>query len=209
MIGLLQDLRYALRQLRRSVAFTVFAVLVTALGIGATTAMFSVIHAVLIEPLRYRDPEQIALLSNSVTPVRFEELKSASRSYSALGAMGLAALGIFSVIGYAVSQRTREIGVRIALGAKHWQVIRLVVRQGAVLAASGIAIGLVGAISLSRFLSSLRFETRWLLLFDVRPSNSAIYLAVPGFLGLLALAGSYLPARRAAEVDPVVAWRYE
>jgi putative ABC transport system permease protein len=161
MIGLLQDLRYALRQLRRSVAFTVFAVLVTALGIGATTAMFSVIHAVLIEPLRYRDPEQIVLLSNSVTPVRFEELKSASRSYSAQGAY------------------------------------------------AGVIEQMVGAISLSRFLSSLRFETRWLLLFDVRPSNPTICLAVPGFLGLVALAGSYLPARRAAEVDPGVALRYE
>ena len=124
-------------------------------------------------------------------------------------AMGLAALGIYSVISYSVSQRTREIGVRIALGAKRWHVIRLVVRQGAALAASGVAIGLLGAIGLSRFLASLPFEMRWLLLFDVRPSDPTIFLAVPGFLGLVALAGSYLPAWRAAKVDPVVALRYE
>jgi hypothetical protein len=87
MIGLLQDLRYALRQLRRSVVFTVFAVLVTGLGIGATTAMFFVIQAVLLEPLRYRDPERIVLLSKSVTPLRFDEMQSASRSCSASAAL--------------------------------------------------------------------------------------------------------------------------
>jgi putative ABC transport system permease protein len=86
MSGLLQDLRYALRQLRRSPGFAVFAVLVMALGIGSTTAMFSILHTVLLKPLAYRDPERLVILSRQITPVRFDEMKAASRSYSDLGA---------------------------------------------------------------------------------------------------------------------------
>lgn len=129
-------------------------------------------------------------------------------SFAAL-ALGLSVLGIYSVISYAVSQRTREIGVRIALGAKQWEVVQLVVWQGAVLTVFGVAIGLLAAFGLSLVLSRLPFEMRWLLLFDVRPTDLTIFLTVPTLLGLVALVGSYIPARRAAKVDPLVALRYE
>src|SRR5919197_2847388 len=86
MVGLLQDVRYAVRQLRKRPEAALFTIAVMALGIGATTAMFSIIHAVLLKPLDYRDPDEIVLLSKGVTPVRFEEMKRASRSYSELGA---------------------------------------------------------------------------------------------------------------------------
>ena len=86
MNGLLQDIHFALRQMKRNLGFTFFAVIVMALGIAATTAMFSVIHTVLLKALPYRDPEQIVLLSKSVTPVRYEEMKAASHYYSDLGA---------------------------------------------------------------------------------------------------------------------------
>ncbi len=86
MAGLLQDIRYALRRMRKSPGFTSFAVIVMALGIAATTAMFSVIHTVLLSPLPYREPQQIVLLSKGATPVRYEEMKTASHSYSDLGA---------------------------------------------------------------------------------------------------------------------------
>ncbi|MGA8274550.1 MAG: ABC transporter permease [Candidatus Sulfotelmatobacter sp.] len=85
MNGLVQDVRFALRRLGKSLRFTLFSVAIMALGIGATTAMFSVIHGVLLRPLEYRDSVRIVLLSKQVTPVRFDEMKVASRSYSALG----------------------------------------------------------------------------------------------------------------------------
>jgi len=86
MTGLIQDLRYAVRQLRKNPGFALFAIAITALGIGATTAMFSVIHAVLLKPLAYRDPDKLVLLTKGITPVRFDEMKAASHSYDGLGA---------------------------------------------------------------------------------------------------------------------------
>src|SRR5437763_11224971 len=85
MNGLLQDLRYAVRQLGKNPGFALFAIAITALGIGATTAMFSVIHAVLLKPLEYRDPDRLVLLTKGITPVRFDEMKASSQSYCGLG----------------------------------------------------------------------------------------------------------------------------
>ena len=81
-----QDLRYAARTLRRDRSFALLAIVILAVGIGATTAMFSIIHAVLLEPLAYQDPDRVVLLTRGITPVRFDEMKAASRSYTELGA---------------------------------------------------------------------------------------------------------------------------
>ena len=124
-------------------------------------------------------------------------------------ALILSAIGIYGVISYAVSQRTHEIGIRIALGATHGNVSRLVVRQGMVLTSTGLASGLIGAFGLTRFLSSLPFQARWLLLFDVHPADPAIFAAVSVLLAVVALLACYIPARRATKVDPMVALRYE
>jgi putative ABC transport system permease protein len=124
-------------------------------------------------------------------------------------ALILAAVGIYSVISYAVMQRTHEIGLRMALGASHRDVAGLVVQQGLVLALVGVAAGLVGSFGITEFLSRLPFEVRLLLLFDVRPTDPMIFAAVSAVLAAMALLASYIPARRAAKVDPMVALRSE
>ena len=116
-------------------------------------------------------------------------------------ALVLAAVGVYGVISYAVSQRTQEIGVRVALGAQRGDVLRLIVGHGALLGAIGIAIGLVGALAVTRFLRTM--------LFGVSPFDPASFAGVSALLTAIALLASYLPARRAARVDPVEALRYD
>jgi putative ABC transport system permease protein len=124
-------------------------------------------------------------------------------------ALILAAIGIYSVLSYAVTQRTHELGIRIALGADRRAVVNLVVKQGLFLAMIGVLTGLAGAWAMARFVSSLPFEVRWLLLFDVRPTDPLTFVSVSTILTIVAFLGSYVPARRAAKLDPIVALRYE
>jgi predicted permease len=116
-------------------------------------------------------------------------------------ALLLGTVGIYGVISYIVSQRTREIGVRMALGAREADVSRMVLRHGFVLAGSGVAVGLVAALGLTRLMSAL--------LFGVDPVDLVTYGVVSVGLASIALLASYLPARRAAGVDPVEALRWE
>jgi len=116
-------------------------------------------------------------------------------------ALLLAAIGIYGVIAYSVGQRTREFGIRISLGARRLDVLRLVVRQGLLLAAAGIAVGLAGAFALTRLLSSL--------LYGVNATDPLTFAAVTGLLAAVAVAASFLPAWRATRVDPVIALRCE
>jgi ABC-type antimicrobial peptide transport system permease subunit len=105
------------------------------------------------------------------------------------------------MLAYDVTQRTREIGIRGAIGASRGQILGMILRQGLRKAGLGLVIGLAGALMLSRFMSSL--------LFDVRPSDPVAFGAVSVLLLLVALLASWLPARRAAKVDPMVALRCE
>ena len=116
-------------------------------------------------------------------------------------ALVLASVGVYGVIAYSVSQRTQEIGVRVALGAQSSDVIRMVVRGGAVLAVTGIAIGLLGAFAVTRVIASL--------LFDVSATDTLSFVGVTVFLGAIAMIASYVPARRATRVDPLTALRAE
>ena len=116
-------------------------------------------------------------------------------------ALGLAAIGIYGLMSYTVNQRTHEIGIRMALGAKRGDVLHLVVRHGMMLAIVGVALGTVGALLLTRFFSGM--------LYGVGVNDPTTLLSVAALLIGVAALASYIPARRATRVDPMVALRYE
>jgi putative ABC transport system permease protein len=116
-------------------------------------------------------------------------------------ALGLAAIGVYGLLHYSVSQRTQEIGIRMALGARAADVLRIVIGEGFMLAALGVAAGLLGALWVTDALSSL--------LFDVKSTDPVTFGSVALLLIAVAAAASLVPARRAAKVDPMVALRYE
>jgi predicted permease len=138
------------------------------------------------------------LIDSSAARARFTMLLLA---VFAAVALTLGAVGVYGVVAYAVTRRTREIGVRMALGARASDVLGMVLREGGLLAGVGVALGIVGALAASRLLAGF--------LFGVTPNDLGVFVAVPAVLALVALGACALPARRAARVDPVTALRSE
>ena len=176
------------------------AIVVRTLG-NPTSATGTVLAA-----LKARDPYvpayRVLSMDETIRRSYFQQaLYSKMFTAFAAIALALAAVGVYGVIAYSVSQRTREIGVRVALGAQRTNVLGLILGHGAVLAAVGIGIGLVGALGVTRFLRAM--------LYGVSPFDAVSFVSVTLVLSTIAFIASYVPARRAARVDPVEALRQE
>jgi putative ABC transport system permease protein len=158
------------------------------------------------EQIRLTDPSLPVFQASTMEDLRqrsFWQFKLFGWMFGVFGAIALllASVGVYGVLSYSVSQRTQEIGVRIALGAASRDVMRLVVGQGLKLAATGIVLGAIGA-----FFATKGIRT---LLFNVTPSDPVSFGGVAIFLAIVALVASYIPARRAVAVDPIIALRAE
>jgi putative ABC transport system permease protein len=158
------------------------------------TTVRQVDHSAILTPVTTMEQQ----LSEQLSPRRF--LTVLLGTFSAI-ALLLAAGGIYGVLHYSVAQQTREIGIRMALGARPRQVVMLIVRDGAKLSVVGLVIGVTGSAVMTRFLRSL--------LFGIGPMDPLTLAGVSILLGIVALLACYIPARRAAKVDPMVALRYE
>jgi putative ABC transport system permease protein len=170
-----------------------------------TGGSLSLAMSALREEARAADPDVRVAVTPLADELRFWILPSKVAAIAAgivglLGAL-LASIGLYGVLAFVVGRRTREFGIRLALGADAPDVLRLVLREAAVLIAGGIGIGLAGAAGCSRLLK--------VMLFGVNPVDPVTFLAVPALLTAVALTASYLPARRATKIDPLAALRTE
>ncbi len=175
------------------------------LVISTTVAPTSIMNAVRAA-IHSVDANQPVYEVKTMDDVVAESVSSTRFSFWLLGtfaaiALALAAVGIYGVMSYMVTQRTREIGIRMALGARHSAVMQLIVKHGMSLAIAGLAIGTVIALALTRVLASM--------LYGASATDPATFAGVALLLGIVALVASYVPARRAAAVDPVIALRSE
>jgi putative ABC transport system permease protein len=137
-------------------------------------------------------------LSDSIAPRSFNMFLLGT--FAAV-ALLMAVIGVYGVMAFWVTQRSREIGIRMAFGARNWDVLAMVMGQGLKMAGFGLGLGILGALVLTRFLSSL--------LYGVKATDPETFIAVALILTAVALLASYIPARRATKVDPMVALRYE
>jgi predicted lysophospholipase L1 biosynthesis ABC-type transport system permease subunit len=184
MSKLFKNLRFAWRQMRRSPGFAITAILTLALGIGATTAIYTVVYATLLAPMPYPKPNQLVMVWSQFG-------SSTHNSVSSADYLDWKQLG----------ERTHEIGVRMALGADRSHVVTMVLREALILACTGLAIGLVGAWLVERAMQST--------LYGIGSIDFSALAAVSAILLAATFLAGYIPARRASRVDPMRALRID
>jgi len=172
---------------------------------SATVRPESLVHPVTQEIHRVDKNQPVADIATmeeiALEPIKQQRMVMALLMSFACLTLVLSALGIYGVLSYSIAQRTREIGLRLALGADQGSVLRLVVGTGARLAFFGIATGTAVALALTRMMADL--------LYGVRPADPATFAVVTMVLASTSILACYIPARRATRVDPIVALRYE
>jgi predicted permease len=205
-IGVVGDTKYA--QLRRNILPMIFLPLVSnsayfELRTAANpTALVKTVHQIVSRAGDNLPLTNVRTQTEQIDQTLYQErLMSQLSSFFALLALVLACIGLYGLLAYEVARRTREIGIRMALGAQPRDLLRLVVGQGIVLALAGAAIGIPAALGVTRFISSM--------LFEVKPTDPLTFVTVAALLVVIALFACYIPARRAMKVDPMVALRYE
>jgi ABC-type antimicrobial peptide transport system permease subunit len=145
---------------------------------------------------------QISTQSEQIDRSLFHErLMARVSSFFGVLTLALACIGLYGMLSYEVAWRTRELGIRMALGAQPRDILRLVVRQVVAIVAIGLGVGIAAALGLTRFMAEM--------LYDVRPNDPATIAAVAALLALVSLVACYLPARRAIHTDPIIALRHE
>src|SRR5881392_351289 len=205
-VGVVGDTKYA--QLRRKTAPIIFLPLVSnsahfEVRIAANpTTLVKNVREIVLQAGDNLPLTNVRTQTEQIDQILFQErLLSRLSSFFAALALVLACIGLYGLLSYEVARRTRELGIRVALGAHHRDLSRLVIGQGVLLALIGAAIGIAAAVGVTRFMSAM--------LYDVRANDPLTMVAVAALLILVAFAACYIPARRAMKVDPMVALRYE
>jgi predicted permease len=205
-VGIVGDTKYA--YLRRPTAPIIFLPLVSneahfELRVAANPTTFVKSVREIVSQAGDNLPlTDVRTQTEQIDQILFQErLMSRLSSFFAALALLLACIGLYGLLSYEVARRTRELGIRVALGAEHRDLSRLVIGQGILLALIGAAMGIAAAVGLTHFMSAM--------LYDVRANDPLTIVAVAALLTLVAFAACYIPARRATKVDPMVALRYE
>lgn len=198
--GLVENWQPELFVPQAQIPYTVMNVVIRTTGDPA--AITAAVRRTILDQDPYRPPHSIVAMSDLISDsIARERFAMTWLGVLAAIALALASVGIYSVISHVTTQRTREVGIRLALGAQTSDVMTLVVRNGMTLALIGVAIGLAGSLTMTQLIESL--------LFGVTPSDVTTLASVSALLIVVSLLASYIPARRATKVDPLVALRYE
>jgi hypothetical protein len=205
-VGIIGDAKYS--ELRREIGPTMYEPLV---GSGAFFELRTVTNPASFVPAvreivaaadRNLPVFEISTQSEEIDRSLFQErLMARVSSFFGVLTLALACFGLYGLLSYEVAWRTRELGIRMALGAQSRDILRLVIKQVVVIVAIGLAAGIVAALGLTRFMSEM--------LYNVRPNDPATIAAVAALLATVALVACYLPARRAIHTDPIIALRHE